>query len=1627
MGGKSGKPTIGYWYDMDILATACLKIDEVVEFKFADRSAWLGSVTETGTISIYKENLFGGAEREGGVFGQVDIMMGGVDQPLNEFLGSSMRLSGISGPVPAYRNSVNFFFRGVTQLDSEFAPSGVFVTAPEDPPLINDTGFFGLKPMPQPKAFRWAAMNPYFKTFKVRMRRHTKDWHPEIAKIVSARSPADVSPEYHTVFDYKILNYIIDTSSPEAIAAIVIPTSGYTTGGEVPFGRAGTGGSLIPVHPIETPWIYNTSLWLRRTIYSNGGNISFEGYIENAAAFFIDGVLVYSVNLDNDQEATASGVYFNTSIHVAEGLHTLHILALDEEDGSGSDPVVQDNTYFYCVVGAFMAQDWHEAMNPAHIIRECLTDTEWGLGWPTSDIDDSSFYEAAQTLYDERFGLSFKWSQQMTIEDFVMMVLRHINAVVRQDRQTGKFKLTLIRDDYDVDDLIELNPFNSNLESLGRSAAGEMVNIINLTYSKFDGGSDTITVHDLASIETQGPISQDVEMLGIHTPTLAARVAQRELGSRVKPIAKIKISTNRIGVQLYEGGLFKLNWPDQGVSAMICRIVDIDLGQLNDNKITINAVQDVFGLPATSYITPQVTSWIDPTQPPKVAPFRGITETPYYDIARSMSESDLAYLDGTDCYIDVFATEPSSDALDYNLWSASGSAALVNRATGTHAVFTTLTASATKEESSVLHLANAREIIYAIETENAYLVIDNEYAKITDYDEGASTITVDRAVLDTTLAEHAIGTTVLLVDSSAGHDDISYLPAEVVSVKIQTRTPRGVLPIESAPVNTYTMNQRQARPYPPGRVRVNGEIYPSTIGALDGMSLTWAHRNRLTQTAAMVPQSSTSVTPEVGTTYTLRIYNQEMSLLRTETGLTGTAFDYTTALEGEDIGSGSVAVDEFWPKVSLLLNMNGTNSSTVFIDSSPNFAAVFGNTQISTAQFKYGGAAGLFDGSGDYLSFADSENWNFGAGDVVIEGWIRPTTTATAREIIAQRSTADNNNFWLLRVTSSAKIQLTAVSGGSTITNITSNGTVAANTWSHVAAVRSSGTWKIWINGVNSDAVSTNSTSAWPNVGYPLLIGAGDEISNYFSGYIDDLRITKGAARYTSAFTPPNQLGELVKPADFGACTALLNFELMTAAETSSEALQSGDYAKNYADIPPFWSLTLYGEVGDFAGTTIDDTDSKFGSSCGLGVYLRARDEFGLALPGDGSSPVGSMTWDAWIKIPSSFSATGHVHEIFSYYGLWTLGVQTLGSHWFDVDGGLGGGGVSHPSIAESTTTDVWVHYAVTMTQTLIVPAPGSGSLVENVCKLYRNGVLFLTTTAQVPVASACRAYDFNVSATFKIDELRIRRGLHYTGNFTPESSPVLTVDPYFANTVLLMPFNNEYGTTAFENIAPITKTLTAHGNAQISTAQFKYGIAAGLFDGTGDYLSTTHNILHSIQSGDFTIEAWVYRNVSGALHYIVSKRPSGATATGWEWRINSTDLLQFLHVGGSSLVSTTTVPAGQWVHIATVRNGTTVTHYIDGVASGSTTFTNGTENTADTLKVGIGSDLSGSFNGYIDDVRITKGASRYTADFAPPNAELGKYIAVPGDLSTSLTFELESVRDGLVSWQKHRHTVTRA
>lgn len=158
----------------------------------------------------------------------------------------------------------------------------------------------------------------------------------------------------------------------------------------------------------------------------------------------------------------------------------------------------------------------------------------------------------------------------------------------------------------------------------------------------------------------------------------------------------------------------------------------------------------------------------------------------------------------------------------------------------------------------------------------------------------------------------------------------------------------------------------------------------------------------------------------------------------------------------------------------------------------------------------------LSDGSGDYLSVPDSDDWNFGTGDFTIDAWVRPNSQDSDDRIYNQY--VDTNNRIQFGI-DTASLQLYVRSGGSTLISLAPSYTFTANTWYHVAVVRSGNIFTMYVNG--SDIGNTTAAITMPDIAAQIDIGTYFDRVDGLDGYIDEFRISKGIARWTANFTPP--------------------------------------------------------------------------------------------------------------------------------------------------------------------------------------------------------------------------------------------------------------------------------------------------------------------------------------------------------------------------------------------------------------------------------------------------------------------------------------------------------------------------
>lgn len=552
-----------------------------------------------------------------------------------------------------------------------------------------------------------------------------------------------------------------------------------------------------------------------------------------------------------------------------------------EDDGSG---------------GGSFTNPYEADMNPAHIIRECLRHPKWGMGYPATEIDDTSFVAAADIFYEEQLGLSLLLDKEMTIEEFVKEILRHVDAALYIDRRSGLFKLKPIRDDYDEASLLVLDESNiMSMSDFSKPNLGELVNSI--TVNTWDKANDVVastTVQNSALFMVQGAeINTKIQYPGITNKRNAILVAQRDLKSLSTALVKCTIECTDVAEHLNMGDVFKLSWDDYGINQLVMRIVGISYGTDLKHRVRIQAVQDVFATPVAPLIAEPEIPWVDPTGGPTTPVTDGLVmEAPYYELVQQLGqvqvdlnlnaspEMGLAMVAAVEPlnaqYSVVYVQNQTSGAMEsVGTTQFSQSATLNNEISYLDDVIEVSVSDANAAKIAVSEWANInREIIFIVSK-----------SRVSD---GIWNLTVKRGCLDTQPSIIAAGTPIYFTDAYNFLYVKDYTFGENIQVELSSV---GFAGETNASDRFSTYAQFKARafaPYPPQNVKINGEYY--NFDELSTMELTWAYRNRVQQTGTNLlgfVDASLSA-PEAGTTYTVRLQdNTTQAWLYTVTGITG--------------------------------------------------------------------------------------------------------------------------------------------------------------------------------------------------------------------------------------------------------------------------------------------------------------------------------------------------------------------------------------------------------------------------------------------------------------------------------------------------------------------------------------------------------------------------------------------------------------------------------------------------------------------------------------------------------------------------------------------------------------------
>lgn len=221
-----------------------------------------------------------------------------------------------------------------------------------------------------------------------------------------------------------------------------------------------------------------------------------------------------------------------------------------------------------------------------------------------------------------------------------------------------------------------------------------------------------------------------------------------------------------------------------------------------------------------------------------------------------------------------------------------------------------------------------------------------------------------------------------------------------------------------------------------------------------------------------------------------------------------------------------------------------------------------------------------------------------------------------------------------------------------------------------------------------------------------------------------------------------------------------------------------------------------------------------------------------------------------------------------------------------------------------------------------------------------------------------------------------------------PSPSTVVQTDPFWANVVLLCGFNGTDGSTTFVDESSAAHTMGSNNAAQLDTAQARYGISSLLLDGGLDWVNSADSADWHFAGGDFTIEGWWRTTDNTVKQTFISQWNTTGNQRSW-WFLydpTATDVIQFTRsLNGSSgtvVLTANWTPANDtWYAICVDRSGSAWRMYIDGVMVASYSATETLFNSTQELRIGAASAATNEWNGWVDEVRITKGVGRYADD----------------------------------------------
>lgn len=669
--------------------------------------------------------------------------------------------------------------------------------------------------------------------------------------------------------------------------------------------------------------------------------------------------------------------------------------------------------------------------------------------------------------------------------------------------------------------------------------------------------------------------------------------------------------------------------------------------------------------------------------------------------------------------------------------------------------------------------------------------------------------------------------------------------------------------------------------------------------------------------------------------------------------------------------------DAYYDMVVLNPSFDGTNGDTIFADDSNTgrTSSASGSQVIDYTTVKYGVSSfRSYGNSTDKARIPSIANSGLGAGDFTIEMWIRfNTISATTYHIgLGNCNATTGAGDWCIYYDHSASPKNLNLYGNS---GSAGGGITAASfgfstaTWYHLAVVRS-GTTITWYKDGVSLGTATSSANWTNSVGNTYTFGSSVDGVFIFDGWISDFRVYKGCAKYTSTFTPPTGLMGTNSTDDpyWKYCTVACPMQL------------------SYKNVAGNWPT-----VGGSAA--LSSSKSKFGTtSLNIGTssdYLNYSLSRGLES--------GDFTIECWLN-PQTSSALGAILDNISgsfeasAFGLYFDGSTSGSPLRIKFQSGTTNYAVSSNN---ALTNNTWQHVACVRSNGTVTIYVNGTSVASAACT--QN---FSTTNAWrigVPAYTSS-------TGLFYLANLRVTVGYaRYTSTFTPPTAAFYktrdeTTDPFWSSVVLATHCDGSNGGTTLTDSSSAAHTFTANGSATTSTAVKQYGTASASVPASGSGYFSSADSADWQFTGDFTLDFFMRTGSqpgAGVYYAQVSQYNSSGNQCSWS--------LAYRNAGGTKKVTfdwstdgatTGTAIDGDyyiltdfWTHIRVCRQGTTAYLYVNGILLASGTMSGSLFNSTASLTLsGLNAGAASLADGYLDEVRITKGRCRTPGmDFTPP------------------------------------------